>query len=205
MTTPARSLFIAALLSFAAVPVFALSADDAADIVRAQKLITKVLTVVQKYQAANVVLQAPQPIAGTSGKYLLPYRADGQMTEWAGKIVNVAASKIVGEKVGEKATEAVASKIPFGGLAGGLIKKKSKEATAVAFLGGPEFIKKTSELSFANLSDYAVYLQARHGNSGNFQQALAAAMALYPDLEGNFESAIKSAYKAQAAAAGGKG
>jgi len=99
--------------------------------------------------------------------------------------------------VGEKATEAVASKIPFGGLAGGLIKKKSKEVTAVAFLGGPEFIKKTSSLSCANLEDYALYLHVNHSGSAGYQQALAAAMALYPDLETKFEAAIQQAYRTQ--------
>jgi hypothetical protein len=200
MLTPLRRfLSVTLLVSLVATsPAFALSADDAGDLVRAQKLITKVLKIVEKYQAANLVLAAPAPRAGNGGKYLLPYKADGELTDWAAKIVNIAASKVVGEKVGEKATEAVASKIPFGGLAGGLIKKKSKEVTAVAFLGGTEFIKSHSDQSFDNLADYAVYLQARHGNTANFQQALAAAMALYPDLESGFENAVKQAYAAQA-------
>lgn len=198
MMTPVRSLLLAALLGSAALPAFALSASDANEIVRAQVLITKVLKIVDHYRQSTVVLQAPPPIQGNTGKYLLPYAADGQMTEWAGKIVNVAASKIVGEKVGEKATEAVASKIPFGGLAGGLIKKKSKEVTAIAFLGGPEFIKKTSSLSFSNLEDYALYLHVNHANHAGYQQALAAAMALYPDLETKFEAAIQQAYRTQA-------
>ena len=201
MSRSLRPLVLAALFTTASLPAFALSAGDAADIARAQKVITQVLKVVEKYQQSTVTLQAPAPIAGSKGKYLLPYKADGQMTEWAGKILNVAASKIVGEKVGEKATEAVASKVPFGGLAGGLLKKKSKEVTAQAFLGGPEYLKKTSDLSFDNLADYALYLHVQHGNSANYQQALAAAMALYPDLEGSFEGAIKNAYRTQAASA----
>lgn len=200
MLSLARRLLLVAAFATASVSAFALSADDAAEIVRAQKLIAKVLKVVEQYRAANITLTAPTPIAGNSGKFLLPYKADGQLTDWAAKIANVAASKIVGEKVGEKATEAVASKIPFGGLAGGLIKKKSKEVTAVAFLGGPEFIKTHSDQSFADLRQYAVYLQARHGGTAGFQQALAAAMALYPDLEGTFEAAVKEAYQAQSAA-----
>lgn len=196
-----RSLVAAALLGVFSTSAFALSPNDAAEIVRAQVLINKVLELTRKYQQYTVVLEAPAPIQGNTGKFLVPYKADGSMTEWAGKIVNVAASKIVGEKVGEKATDAVASKIPFGGLAGGLIKKKSKEVTAVAFLGGPEFIKSHSDLSFANLQDYSVYLHARHSQSAGFQQALAAAMALYPDLEGTYEAAINNAYSAQVAKA----
>lgn len=199
-----RSLFLAAALGVSAATAFALSPNDAGDIVRAQILINKVLQVVDKYRQFTVVLEAPEPIHGTTGKYLLPYKADGQMTEWASKTLNVAASKIVGEKVGEKATEALASKIPFAGLAGGLIKKKTKQVTANAILGGPEFIKKTSELSFANLNDYALYLHVHHANSASYKQALAAAMSLYPELEGTFEGAINNAYRTQSAKAAKK-
>ena len=201
MTKSFRPFLLAAALAATALPALALSANDAGDIVRAQILINKVLQVVDKYRELTVELRAPEPIKGNSGKYLLPYKSDGQMTEWAGKIVNVAASKVVGEKVGEKATEALASKIPFGGLAGGLIKKKSKEVTAQAFLGGPEFIKKNSDLSFANLNDYALYLHVQHSKSASYQQALAAAMALYPELETTMEGAVKDAYRKQAAQA----
>ena len=204
MNRSVRRLLAAATLGALSATAFALSSNDAGDIVRAQILINKVLQVVDKYRQFTVVLEAPAPIQGNTGKYLLPYRADGQMTEWASKTLNVAASKIVGEKVGEKATEAVASKIPFGGLAGGLIKKKTKQVTANAMLGGPEFIKKTSELSFANLNDYALYLHVQHSNSAGYQQALAAAMAIYPELEGTFEGTIQNAYRTQAAKAGKK-
>ncbi len=201
MTSLVRSLFAAAVFAAGSVSALALSSSDAGEIVRAQIIINKVIEVMKKYQTSNLVLEAPAPVAGNGGKYVLPYLADGQMTEWAGKIVNITAGKIVGEKVGDKATDAVASKIPFGGLAGGLIKKKSKEMTTVAFLGGAEFIRKHSDQSFNNLEDYAVYLQARHGGTAGFQNALAAAMAVYPDLEGTYEAAIQKAFKAQSAKA----
>lgn len=204
MTPFLRSSLVAAVLAAAAVPALALSANDAGDLVRAQVLIGKVMQVVEKYREFTVQLEAPAPIAGTKGRYLLPYKSSGELTPWAAKIVGVAASKVVGEKVGEKATEALASKVPFGGLAGGLLKKKSKEVAASAFLGGPEFIKQNSDLSFANLDDYAVYLHVRHSGDGTYQQAVAAAMALYPDLEGRFEGAVKNAYRTQSAKAGQK-
>lgn len=197
MPSSLRPLFLAAVLCTAAGTASALSPNDAGDIVRAQILINKVLQVVDKYRQVTVELEAPEPIHDNTGKYLLPYRADGEMTEWAGRAANVAAGKIVGEKVGEKATQALASKIPFGGLAGGLLKKKTKQVAANAILGGTEFIKKTSDLSFSNLNDYALYLHVRHGTSASYQQALAAAMALYPDLEGTFEGAINNAYRTQ--------
>lgn len=76
-----------------------------------------------------------------------------------------------------------------------MIEKKAKEVTAVAFLGGPEFSKKTSGLSFANPEDYALCLHVHHAGSAAYQQALAVTMALSPDLEAKLEAAIEQAYR----------
>lgn len=193
-----RHLSLALAATLAAVPAFALSSNDAGDLVRAQVLVGKVMKLAEHYRAQTVVLQAPEPLAGAAGKYFVPYKADGTLTAWAAKSLNVAAGKVVGEKVGEKASQALAAKVPFGGLAGGLMKKKTKEVAATALLGGPDFIRQHTELSFAKLDDYAVYLHARHAQSPDYAQALAAAMTLYPDLEGGYEAAIKQAYRTQA-------
>lgn len=171
------------------------------DIVKAQIVINKVLEIVGKYREQTLTVEAPKPITANTGQYLLPYKANGEMTDWAGKALNAEVGKLVGEKAGDAATRAVASKVPFGGLAGGLIKKKTKEVAAVAMLGGAEYLKNTSELSFDNLNDYAVYLHVLHSTDSNYQQVLATAIAVYPDLEGRFDSAIKAAYEAQAAKA----
>jgi len=87
------------------------------------------------------------------------------------------------------------SKVPFGGLASGFMKKKGKEVGALAALGGKEFVTKTSSQSFDNLDDYAVYMHVAHANEGGYQQALAAAMAIYPELETSYDVAINKAYK----------
>jgi hypothetical protein len=171
------------------------NANAIGDIVKAQIVINKVLDVVAQFHEQTVVVDAPAPIATNKGKYLLPYKANGEMTEWAGKALNVEVAKLAGEKAGD----AVASKIPFGGFASGLIKKKTKEVAAVTALGGMNFLKSTSELSFDSLNEYAVYLHVRHSTDANYKEVLAAAMALYPDLEGRFDGAVKEAYQQQAA------
>lgn len=193
------SALLAATVSFATLS-FALSSNSIGDIVKAQILIGKVMDVMQKYRETTITLEAPTPIADNSGKYLLPYKADGEPTEWAGKALNAQVGKLVGEKAGDMATNALASKIPFGGLAGGLLKKKVKESAGMIALGGADFLKKNSDQSFANLNDYAVFLQVRHGADSNYKEVLAAAIAVYPDLEGRFEGAIKDAYRKQAEA-----
>ena len=54
------------------------------------------------------------------------------------------------------------------------------------------------------MTDYAVYLHVRHSKDSNYREVLAAAMALYPDLEGRIEGAVADAYRQQAARAGKK-
>ncbi len=176
-------------------------ATSAADVVKAQKILATVIELTSKYQMATGTVTAPAPLANTNGKFLLPYTTDGQLTEWANKTLSTQIGAAVGAKAGEEAGKHLASKVPFGGLAGGLIKKKGKEMGAMAAIGGVEFVKKTSNLSFNNLDEYAVYLHVTHANGSDYTRALAAAMAIYPDLEGRYDDAVKAAYQNAAKAA----
>jgi hypothetical protein len=94
--------------------------------------------------------------------------------------------------------------VPGGGLASGFLKKKGKEAGAMAALGGPEFIKKSSSLSFDTAEDYAVYLHAKAGKSADYSKAVQAAIALYPDLEKSYTASVTAAYEAAKSAAAAK-
>jgi hypothetical protein len=170
-------------------------ATSAADVVKAQVILSKVLEFTSKYQAYAADVQAPAPITNNSGKFLIPYTPDGQLTEWATKTLSTQVGAAIGAKAGEEAGKHLAAKVPFGGLASGLVKKKGKEMGAVAAIGGMDFIKQTSSLSFNNLDDYAVYLHVTHANSGGYAQALAAAMAIYPSLEKGYDAAVKKAYQ----------
>lgn len=176
-----------------ALPSFAL-ATGVADVVKAQAVLAKVIELTKKYPQASGVVVAPEPLANNSGQYQLPYASNGALTEWANKTLNVQVGAIAGEKAGELAGNAVASRVPFGGLMGGAFKKKGKQLGAVAAVGGPEFIKKSSDRSFNNLEDYAVYLHVKHSADGGYASALAAAMAIYPDLEKGYDAAIQKAY-----------
>ena len=182
------------LVTFLIVPQFAF-AIDAGDVVKAQKILTTVIKVTDKYRTLSVTVPAPQPLTDNSGKYFVPYNAKGELTPWATKALNAQLGSAAGAKVGEEAGKALASKVPFGGLMAGAIKKKGKEIGAVTAIGGHEFIKKNSDLSFQNLDDYAVYLHMTHASSPNYAQALATAIAVYPDLEKGYNTALKRAYE----------
>ena len=112
--------------------------------------------------------------------------------------LNAQAGEIVGEKVADKAVGALASKVPFGGLAGGFMRKKVKESTAIIALGGKDFIEETSDQSFKSIDDYAVFMHVRHGSDPAYKMILASAVAVYPELENRMPSAISKAYKKQA-------
>lgn len=192
-----KSVVVAATLL--AVPFTASAVDSAlmGDIVKAQIVLGKVTQIMDKYREMTVELQAPEPRYDTKGKYLLPYLSDGEPTEWASKALQAQAGKIVGEKVADKAVGALASKVPFGGLAGGFMKKKAKESAAVIALGGKDFIEETSDQSFKSADDYCVFMHVRHGSDPDYKTMLASAIALYPDLENRMPSAIAKAYKTQ--------
>lgn len=173
-------------------------AIDAGDIVRAQKILTTVLKVTSKYQAMSVNVPAPTPLTDASGKYFVPYNAKGEPTAWATKAFNAQAGAAVGAKVGEKAAGALAAKVPLGGLLAGAAKNKGKSLGAFAAIGGPEFVKKTSDYSFKKLDDYIVYLHVTHANSAGYAQTLATVMSIYPEVEKNYNSALQRAYQAAA-------
>lgn len=194
MKSVSRPLVLIFCLSLLSVPA---SASDAiGDIVKAQVILGKVMEITSKFQSlqpADIVV--PQPLANTKGRYLLPYTNDGALTEWANKALSVQVGAAVGSKVGEEAGKRLTAKVPFGGLASGLAKKKGKEMGAVAAVGGEKFMRQTSSRSFNNLDDYAVYLHVTHAGTAGYDQALAAAMAVYPELEAGYQPAIQNAYK----------
>ena len=83
----------------------------------------------------------------------------------------------------------------FGGFGGGAAKKKGKQMGAVTAIGGTAFIKKTTDRSLNNVDDYIGYLQIKHSGSVEYQKGMASAMALYPEMEGRTDIAMKNAYK----------
>lgn len=111
--------------------------------------------VVEKYQemldAGTIDLDVAEPIEGASGKFLLPLDESGELTAWAEKSLAAKAGAEIGAKVGEKAAGMLAAKVPFGGFMSGAAKSKAKELGAVTAIGGGDFIKENSTMSFNSL------------------------------------------------------
>ena len=126
---------------------------------------------------------------------MLPFDIDGNPTAWAEKALNAKAGAAAGKIVGDKAVGSLVSKVPFGGFLSGAAKSKVKETGAVLAIGGWDFIKDTTTLSFDNLQDYSVYLHSEFDGLPGYEDALGAAMAVYPRLEKSHKKSVGKAYK----------
>ena len=200
MNLSLRFLAVAALSAALTLPQVAVA--DAADLVRAQRILVGVGKVLDKYDdvqrlldSGEIELNVAEPKAGSTGKFMLPFDDEGVLTPWAEKALSASAGSAVGATAGGKAAEALAAKVPIGGLAGGLMKRKSKETGAVLAIGGWDYIKSNTAASFNKLQDYSVYLHSQYNGTPDYEQALAAAMAIYPKLATSHQKSVDRAYK----------
>lgn len=184
---------------FCATSAFAM---DMASIVKAQVVLGQVTQVVDKYKEVQalldqgiITLDYEEPIFGNSGKFLLPFDEGGNPTAWADKALNAQVGAMAAEKATDSAINAAAAKVPFGGFLAGAAKSKAKGAGAIVAIGGWDFIKESSSLSFDRLDDYSIYMHAEFNGLPGYEQALAAAMAVYPKLEKSHKRFIDKAYR----------
>ncbi|MDA7817191.1 hypothetical protein N9A28_03255 [Sulfurimonas sp.] len=128
-------------------------------------------------------IEAPQAIMDNSGMYMCPFTQDEVMAEWTDKAINVSTSASVGSAVGAYAGQRALSFIPF---VGGMLGQKAGAAiarkVALESIGGEEFIKESSDISFNNLGDLGVYMYVKFSSNENYADALSATMKIYPDL-----------------------
>ena len=168
-------------------------AASPADVAAAAKLIQQTTKLLEKYAAAGIELEAPAPRADSVGKYVVPYTADGATTAWADKALQASAGSAAGKEAGKKAGGLLAKKVPFGGLMGKKVTDTAGSQGAIMAAGGWEFIRETSDQSFDNVDETAVYLHVMHAGSPGYAEALSAAFDIYPDLKKRYSGAIKKA------------
>ncbi len=191
-----------ATIAFVVLFASSVCAADMASIVKAQVILGQVSQVVNKYKEVqalidegSITLDYEAPIQGNTGKFLFPFDQGGNATEWADKALAAKVGAMAAEKATDSAINAAAARVPFGGLMAGAAKSKAKGTGAVVAIGGWEFIKETSTLSFDRLDDYSIYLHSEYNGLPEYESALAAAMAVYPKLEKSHRSYIDKAYR----------
>lgn len=177
-------------------------AVDVGGFVKAQLVLGQLNQVMGKYKevqamlaSGEIELEYKEPLTGADGKFVLPFDDAGNLTPWAEKALTAQAGAAVGGMVGDKVVGAALAKVPFGGLFAGKAKSMTKGSGAILAIGGWDYIRETSTQSFNSLADYSVYLHMEFDGLPGYEEALAAAMVIYPKLEKSHKKYIDKAYK----------
>ena len=95
-----RTLAIVLALAFSP----AVQAASPADVAAAAHLIHQTAKLVEKYAAAGIVLEAPEPRADSEGKYVSPYLSTGERTAWADKALQASVGSAASASSAESAS-----------------------------------------------------------------------------------------------------
>ncbi len=144
--------------------------------------------------AAPQAIAAPAPIVGNSGKYMSPYTEDGTVAPWVEKGRAASAGASVGSFVGAQAGAKLAENIPFvGGWIGQSVGESVGRQLALKMVGGEEFIKANSDMSFNSVNELAVYMYAKNSSHKDYAAVLDLTQKVYPDLKTAYLPAIVAA------------
>jgi hypothetical protein len=138
----------------------------------------------------------PVPILNNSGTYMSPYTQDGVLAPWVDKAIKVKMASQGGAMVGSYVAQQALSQIPFvGGFLGDKAGGAAGRAIALQAIGGDEYLKSTSDISFNNMDDLAVYMFAKNSTHPAYSDALSSTMEIYPDLKEGYARAIDKAVR----------
>ena len=144
--------------------------------------------------AAPSNISAPQPIAGNGGAFMSPFTEDGTVAPWVEKGKAARAGSAVGSFLGAQAGQKLAEQIPFiGGMIGEKVGASAGRAVALQMVGGEEFIKANSDISFSTVQELAVYMYAKNSAHKDYPEALALTQEIYPELKTAYFPAIVTA------------
>lgn len=159
------------------------------------ELLTAVMQ--ERQQKAEQEARKSLVIRDNSGQYMSPYTSDRVTAEWVNKALNANIGATAGSAVGAAAGAYAANKalesVPFGSLLGGFVGssvgKDIGRSTAIESIGGWDYVRSTSDMSFRSLADMAQYLKAEHGTDPNFGDVVNATSQIYPEFAAAFAAA----------------
>ncbi|MDO9249111.1 MAG: hypothetical protein Q7U11_21850, partial [Phenylobacterium sp.] len=80
---------------------------------------------------------------------------------------------------------------------GGFLGKKAGAAMgrgiALKAIGGEEFLRASTDLSFDSLNDMALFMYVNHSANPEYQKILDATYAIYPDFQTAYLPALQGA------------
>ena len=154
--------------------------------------ITGCMPMKQPLQPDQII--APTPRLDNKGAYMCPYTQDGVVAEWVDKAINAKMGATIGKHAGAYIGQKALENIPFvGGLLGSTAGEAAGRAIAIKASGGWDYIKSTSDSSFDNVNDLAVYIYATYSTNEHFQDVLQATMEIYPKLKKGYYNALCNA------------
>lgn len=114
-------------------------------------------------------LAAPAPRADAQGAFCVPYRADGHLADWALSIrQRVAAGELEAEPEDPLATR----------------------NRALELLGGYDMVTASSDQSFDDVADLAVFMYVGYSRREGYDETLEATCILYPQLRARYRQAV---------------
>ena len=141
-------------------------------------------------------LTVAEPLTNGSGKYFLPYTADGVITDWIDKGIELEMGANIGTLIGVGLANEVLTEIPvFGAMIGKSIGDRIGKEAAINAIGGMEYIRKTSDFSFQEIDKFAVFLYAKHATHKDYKRVFEVTVMVYPELKAAYYSAIVEASK----------
>lgn len=152
---------------------------------------------------------APEPIEGNGGAFLSPYTTDGVTAKWVDKGLHAQVGAGVGSAVGgaaaSLAAQQLASNIPglslFAGAIGSAVGGAIGREAALAAVGGEQYMRETSDLSFPSLEAMAQWMYANFGHTPNYAQVVQQVGQVYTEFAEGHDAWIASAPRRTAAAA----
>jgi hypothetical protein len=139
-------------------------------------------------------IAAPAPLDGSGGKYMCPYTSDRVTAAWVTKSMQVKASGQIGSMAGNYAGQKLMGQVPLmGGFMGKSVGSAVGRAAALNAIGGEEFLKTSSDLSFNSLEEMSVYIYANYSANPDYPKILAATYAIYPEMEAVYVPAVQRA------------
>jgi hypothetical protein len=127
---------------------------------------------------------AAEPIQGNAGKYMSPFTTDGTTAGWITKSMQVKGASQIGSLAGQYAGQKAMEQVPFvGGFLGKKVGEKVGREVALQAIGGEEFLRASSDLSFASPQDMVDFIKANYAEREDITKILQATWAIYPEVQ----------------------
>lgn len=139
-------------------------------------------------------VKVPAPRMDNAGAFMSPYTQDGVVAPWVDKAINVKLGTTIGSTAGAFVGQQLLGQIPIvGGILGEKLGRETARMIALEAIGGEEYIKNTSDMSFDTVPNLIVYLYAKHSEHPHYQDVVSAIGDIYPDVQPLYMSSIMAA------------